>query len=239
MLRGIWVRLVLVIATIAIALPTTLLLLLFPRREGLFVGAGKLWSRIMLATAGARVTVHDLPHAYRHDPCVFIANHGSMVDIWVMFTFMPVNTRFVAKQELFKIPIFGWVLRASGCVPIDRGRRQEAIRSLQSAGDQIRAGRSVVLYPEGTRSRDGRLAPFKKGAFHLAVKAGVPVVPVSIRGSFEMLPPGTWRVNPGAVEVRLDAPIDVAPFQPADAGGLLEQVRATIERRLAPSAPTR
>lgn len=238
MLRGIWLRFVLIIVTVAIALPTTLLLLIFPRWKGLFVGAGKLWSRIMLASAGARLRVHDLANAYRHDPCVFIANHGSMVDIWVMFTFMPTGTRFVAKQELFKIPIFGWVLRASGCVAIDRGRRREAIRSLQSAGNQIRAGRSVVLYPEGTRSKDGRLGPFKKGAFHLAVKAGVPVVPVSIRGSFEILSPGTWRVNPGVVDVHLDSPIDVAPYQPSNSSGLLTDVRSIIERRLSePTAP--
>jgi len=236
MLRGIWLRFVLVIATVAIALPTTVLLLLFPRWKGLFTGGGKLWSRIMLAAAGARVQIHDLPQAYRHDPCMFIANHGSMVDIWVMFTFMPASARFVAKQELFKIPVFGWVLRASGCVAIDRGRRQEAIRSLQSAGEQIRAGRSVVLYPEGTRSKDGRLGPFKKGAFHLAVKAGVPVVPVSIRGSFEMLPPGSWRVNPGVIDVQLDAPIDVAPYQPSNPNGLLNHVRSIIEQRLASPA---
>jgi len=206
--------------------------LIVPGWSDLLVHAGRLWSRILLGTAGARVTVHGLEHATRHRPCVFIANHQSAADIWVMFNVIPPNTRFVAKQELFRIPIFGWVLAASGCVPINRSNRTEAIRSLGVAAERIRAGRSVVLFPEGTRSRDGSFRPFKKGAFHLAIQAGVPVVPVAIKGSFDVVPPGRWRVNPGPIEVYVEPPVDVTPYCPEDSSGLMDTVRETIGRRV-------
>lgn len=230
MLRGIWLRCVLVVATVLVATPVFVALMILPRWGDLLIHGGRLWSRILLATAGARVRFHRQERARQHDPCIFIANHQSMVDVWVMLTLVPPNTRFVAKQELFRIPVFGWVLARSGCIAIDRGRRSVAIRSLRQAGERIRAGRSVVLYPEGSRSRDGRLGPFKKGAFHLALQAGVPVVPVAITGSFEVLAPRSWRVRPGPVDVFLEPPVDVRPFQPDDHDGLRGSVRRIIGR---------
>jgi 1-acyl-sn-glycerol-3-phosphate acyltransferase len=230
MLRGIWVRCVLAVITVLISTPVMILTVLVPRWGNLVIHAGSLWARILLAAAGARVTVHGLSHLRTHDPCVFIANHLSIVDVWVMLTIVPPNTRFVAKRELFRIPIFGWALASTGCISIDRTNRGRAIRSLRAAGERIRAGRSVVLFPEGSRSRDGRLAPFKKGAFHLAVQAGVPVVPVAITGSFQVDPPGTLRVTPGPVEVFVEPPIDVEPYRPENYNGLLEEVRDVIAR---------
>jgi 1-acyl-sn-glycerol-3-phosphate acyltransferase len=160
-----------------------------------------------------------------------LANHQSIVDIWVILSFVPPNTRFVAKQELFRIPIFGWALRATGCVPINRGNRTEAIRGLEVAAERIRAGRSVVLFPEGSRSRDGSLGAFKKGAFYLSLQAGVPVVPVAINGSFDVVPPGTIRVRPGPVHVFVEPAVDVEPFRPEDQAGLMNLVHRTIARR--------
>jgi len=236
MLRGIWVRCALTVLTVLIGTPVTLLTLINPRWSNLLVHGGKLWSRLLLAAAGARVTVRGAEHLRRHDPCLFIANHQSVVDVWVMLTVVPPNTRFVAKRELFRVPVLGWALAATGCIPIDRSNRARAIRSLRQAGERIRAGRSVVLFPEGSRSRDGRLAPFKKGAFHLALQAGVPVVPVAIVGSFDVDPPGTVRVTPGPVEVFIEPPIEVTRFLPEDHDGLLEEVRRVIERRFSDAA---
>jgi len=190
-----------------------------------------LWSRSLLAASGARVAVHGRQHIRTHDPCIFIANHQSMVDVWVMLSLVPPNTRFVAKQELFRIPVLGSALANTGCIAINRGNRTEAIRSLRVAAERIRAGRSVVLYPEGTRSRDGILQPFKKGAFHLAVQAGVPIVAVAITGSFDVVPPGRLRVTPGPVEVFVEPAVDVGPYQPDDYAGLLDVVQASIARR--------
>jgi 1-acyl-sn-glycerol-3-phosphate acyltransferase len=193
----------------------------------------------MLAAVGARVTYHGLQHAQARSPVIFISNHQSMVDVWAILCVIPPATRFAAKQELFRIPVFGWLLRASGCVPINRASRAEAIRSLAAAGARIRAGCSVVLFPEGTRSRDGKLQPFKKGAFHLALQAAVPVVPLAITGSFAVMPPRTLRVRPGPVDVWIEPPIDVAPYQPADHERLLADVHRVIRRRFeaAASAP--
>ena len=231
MLRGIWVRCVLAFLTVLLATPLTIVLLLVPRWSNLLVTTGRIWSRSMLAATGVRVTFHGIDNAYRHSPCIFISNHQSIVDIWVMFSFVPPETRFVAKQELFRLPFLGWVLRASGCIAINRGRRAEAIRSLRIAGERVRTGCSVVLFPEGSRSDDGRLGPFKKGGFHLALQAGVPVVPVAITGSFDVMPKNTLKVTPGPVEVFVEPPIDVARFQPEDYAGLLAEVHDVIERR--------
>ena len=231
MLRGIWVRCVLALMTVLLATPLTIVLLLVPRWSNLLVATGKLWSRTLLAATGARVTFHGIENAYRDRPCIFISNHQSFVDIWVMFSFVPPETRFVAKQELFRVPFLGWALSASGCIPINRGNRAEAIRSLRLAAERIRAGRSVILFPEGSRSEDGRLAAFKKGGFHLALQAGVSVVPVAITGSFDVMPKNTLKVTPGPVEVFIEPPIDVTRFQPEDHRGLLAEVHEIIERR--------
>lgn len=235
MLRGIWALCVLVVATTCLALPATVITLLSPRGSNAVIRAGKLWSRIMLAAVGARVVYHDLQRAREHLPCIFIANHQSMIDIWVMFAVIPLSTRFVAKQELFRIPVFGWAIASCGCIGIDRTNRAEAIRSLRAAGEQIRAGRSVVLYPEGSRSPDGRLRPFKKGAFHLALQAAVPIVPVVITGSYDVLPPRSLRVRPGRVEVHLEPPIDAKSYPPDDYRGLLADVQALFARRFGES----
>lgn len=231
MLRGIWAACVLVVASAALALPATIITLLSPRGSNAVIHAGKLWSRIMLWAVGARVVYHERQRAFEHLPCIFIANHQSMIDIWVMFAVIPPSTRFVAKRELFRIPVFGWALSSCGCIPIDRSNRSEAIRSLRAAAEQIRAGRSVVLYPEGSRSRDGRLGPFKKGAFHLALQAAVPILPVVITGSHRVLPPRSLRVHPGPVAVHLETPVDPRGFSPDDHAGLLQEVRAVFVRR--------
>jgi 1-acyl-sn-glycerol-3-phosphate acyltransferase len=237
MLRGIWVRCVLLVMTAVVGTVITLVTLLAPRWSNFLIYAGRFWAWSLLKAAGVRVTYHGRERAHEHEPCIFIANHQSAVDIVAMLGLVPPSTRFVAKQELFRVPVFGWALAASGCVAIDRGNRAEAIRSLGVAAGKIRDGRSVVLFPEGSRSRDGSLAPFKKGAFHLAVQAGVPVVPVAIVGSFDIFPPGSLRVFPGPVEVFVEPPVDATQFQPQDHNGLSAAVRKVIERRFHDARP--
>lgn len=237
MLRGIWVRCVLLVMTALVTTSIALVVLLAPRWSNFFIYAGRLWAWSLLKAAGVRVTYHGRERAQEHEPCIFIANHQSAVDVVVMIGLVPPSTRFVAKQELFRVPFLGWALAASGCVAIDRGNRAEAIRSLSVAARKIRDGRSVVLFPEGSRSRDGNLAPFKKGAFHLGVQSGVPVVPVAIIGSFDIFPPGSLRVFPGSVEVFVDPPVDATQYQPDDYNGLSAAVRQAIERRFHDARP--
>jgi 1-acyl-sn-glycerol-3-phosphate acyltransferase len=231
MIRGVIVYVAVAVLSVAFAGPTAILILLVPRWSDLSMRVGKVWSRSILAIVGARVVYRGRENLEARLPCIYLVNHQSSVDIWVLIAALPLSARFVAKQELFRIPVFGWVLSAAGFVPINRANRAEAIRSLDVAAERVRGGTSLVLFPEGSRSRHGRLDPFKKGAFHLALQARVPVVPITIRNSFHVMPPGSLRVRPGPVYVTVDPPIDVTPFLPDDHAGLLRVVRDVIERR--------
>ena len=228
MLRGSWTIAVILVATVACGVPSLVANLLRPGTNATMV-FGRLWSRVILRATGARVRYTGLESLLAHQPCIYISNHLSNVDIWALIAVLPVATRFVAKQSLFRIPLFGTIMRTAGFVGIDRQNRGRAIRSLQVAAEKIRAGRPVILFAEGTRSRSGRLAPFKKGPFHLALQAGVPIVPIVIAGSGRVMPPGSMRVVPGPVDVRILPPIDVAPFLPDDLAGLMLAVRAPME----------
>ena len=190
------------------------------------------WARGVLASAGVRVRVRS--HA-TFDPktsYVFMPNHVSTADIWAIFVAVPVPLRFIAKKQLAHIPLFGWAMRAGRFIFIDRQNAASAHRTIDQAADRIRAGRSVVIFPEGTRSLDGRLGPFKKGAFHLAIKAGAAVVPVAIRGSREIMPSGAFLIHPGVVDIELGAPIPTTGLGPDDREALLEKVRAEIAQML-------
>lgn len=235
MIRGIWGIFVLLVLTPLFAVPGAIGALLF--RNGNFcVRMGRLWSRGTLAALGIRPRYHGLENAFSSLPCVYISNHMSVVDIWVLLAVLPDSVRFVAKREVFRVPFAGWAIGAAGFIPIDRSNRAAAIRSLARAAETIRGGDSVLLFAEGTRSRDGSLQPFKKGAFHLALEAGVPVVPITIRGTFSVIPPRSIRVEPGPVDVRFSSPLDVAPYRPSDVAGLLAAVREKIAAPVGPPA---
>jgi len=233
MLRGIWAYFVLTLATVFFGLPVVLFAPFLPRWTAFPTRMARGWSRVMLFTLGARTTYHDPHGALQQSRCIYIANHQSNVDIWVLGKVMPLGTCFVVKQELFRVPVLGPAMKAAGFIRINRSNRSEAIRSLTQAAESIRAGRPVILFPEGTRSKDGRLQPFKKGAFHLAMRAGVPVVPVAIRGTFEIMPPKSVRVRSGPVEVFFEKPIELSEPASMDAHELLRAVHKTISDRLA------
>jgi 1-acyl-sn-glycerol-3-phosphate acyltransferase len=199
----------------------------FPNRMG------RMWSHACLAAAGIRPTYDGLQHATGEAPRVFLANHLSVVDIWVVAIVLPDTCRFVAKRSLFWIPVLGQAMWAARFIPIDRGDRSRAIRTLGRAAERIRAGESVILFPEGTRSRSGKLAPFKKGAFHLAFEAGVPVVPIAISGTFRVVKPRSVVVTPGPVHVTLFPPVDPSTYGD-DVAPLMSTVRATIASGLTP-----
>jgi 1-acyl-sn-glycerol-3-phosphate acyltransferase len=145
-------------------------------------------------------------------PAVFIGNHASLFDPPLMISTLPCQPVFMAKRELARVPFLGWVMWLAGFIFIDRGRRGAARRSLKKAAARIRAGQSIVAFPEGTRSRDGHLLPFKKGPFLLAMEASVPVVPFAIQGGPEILPKGTWRVQAGPYLIRVGAPLEPGDF---------------------------
>lgn len=231
MIRGIISFIVLAAATVALGIPAILVSLVRPGSD-VTMRLGRLWSRIMLTTVGARVRYEGLEHMEARIPCVYIANHESNVDIWALVRILPAPTRFVAKQSLFRVPVLGWCLTTGGFIPIDRANRGRAIQSLRAAAKKIRGGRPVLLFPEGTRSRDGGLQPFKKGPFHLALQAGVPVVPVAISGSHRVMPPRSVRVRPGPIRVRFLPPQPVDEFLPDDYQGLLDRMHGILGQAL-------
>ena len=196
----------------------------------------RLWSWCVLKTGGVRLSVR---HVGRPDPrgaYVFMANHQSNIDIPVLVQALaPFQLRWMAKRELLRIPFFGWALWASKHVVVNRARRMEVAATMASACEKLANGVSVVVFPEGTRSTDGRLLPFKRGGFRVAEKAGVPIVPVTINGSGELMGRGDWRLRSGRVEVVIGEAIP--PGDPADRSRRqMEQVREAIGSRLAPPA---
>ena len=202
---------------------------LFDRRRGrVFFWLARRWACGVLTICGLRLTVRgeDLLDSSSH--YVYVSNHASLFDIPVLTAAVPTNFRIVYKKELEKIPIFGWNLKWGPYIAIDRSNKVDALRSVEEAAQKIHNGDSVLLYAEGTRTEDGRLQPFKRGAFNLAVKSGVPVVPVSINGTFHIMAKGSLAIRPGPVEVTFDSPIEVNSH-----GGRDEEIRVMEQVHLA------
>lgn len=183
------------------------------------------WAPSSLWLAGCRRVAEPLP-PLPDGPLIFASNHESALDIWVLVEQLPRIVRFVAKAELFRIPVFGSYLRLGGHVRVDRGDPAQAIGSLRAAAGVVRAGTSLIVFPEGTRSRDARIQPFKKGPFALAMEAGVPVVPVAISGSAAVTPSNVIAVRPGTIRVAVGEPL--RPSDYPDRLALLTAVRERI-----------
>jgi 1-acyl-sn-glycerol-3-phosphate acyltransferase len=202
------------------------------------VHLAKLWSRCVLRFAGVRLSVEWRGAISPGRPYVFMANHVSAVDIWALFMALP-PVRMIAKKQLAAIPLFGWAMWAGRFIFIDRANAVAARRSIDEAGRRIRGGESVVIFPEGTRSRDGRLGPFKKGGFHLAIHAGVPIVPVALLGTRAAMPRGSMLLRSGEVRAVIGSPIATEGLTEADRNKLLERVRDEIAAMLGePPAPS-
>ena len=217
--------------TIVVAVGAILSLLIDFRTGRIYHGIARFWSQGLLFICGLHLTVRGLDHIQAGSNYVYVSNHASLFDIPVVIAGIPDQIRLVYKKELEKIPIFGWSLKWGAYVAIDRSNRIEAKRSVEEATRKIRGGASVLLFAEGTRSADGRLQPFKRGAFNLAVKSGAPVLPLTINGTFRILPKYSLSVRPGSVELVLEPPIPVHP----DAGKdeemrVMELVHEAISR---------
>ncbi len=190
---------------------STLAILAIPQASGrVFRWTARTWSQVILWLFRIRVRVTGAEHLRPDDHYVFVSNHASMFDIPACLAALPPDVNIVFKKELTRVPIWGWALRFGHFIMIDRSNARDAMQSLQRAAATIRAGASVLLFAEGTRTLDGRLQPFKRGAFSLAVNSGRPVVPVTINGTFRILPKGSINVRPTDIELVVGTPIPTA-----------------------------
>ena len=222
-----------VLATLVGAI-AALIIRVFDRTSDRVIDLARLWSRIVLGFAGVKVQVQGANRLSRNQTYVFMANHLSAVDIWALYVALPVRVRMIAKKQLSMIPLFGWAMASGRFIFVDRGNAVAARRSIEEAKRRIRGGHSVLIFPEGTRSRDGRLGAFKKGGFHLAIDSGVPVVPVALVGTRECMPRSSLLLRSGVVRVTFGEPVPTTGLTDSDRHVLLERVRSTIGGMLSP-----
>jgi len=216
--------------------PFTLLCSLSAVIGGLFDASGRaghacarFWSVWCLRAAGIRLAVSGSESVPAHGPVIYMGNHQGNFDIMSLTLAIPRLFAWVAKEELFKVPLFGAAMRRAGYIPLDRSDGRKALKSMKQAAARIASGTSVVIFPEGTRTKDGSLLPFKRGAFMLAVKAGVPIVPFTINGSRAINPRNRMELSPGTICVSFAPPIEAAGLSE---GELMERVRESIAARL-------
>ncbi len=188
---------------------------------------GGAWSRLLLSLLRVEVRVSGIENV-PSGPAIYAANHGSALDIFVVFGHLPVDFRIIYKRSISLLPLVGWSIWLGGHIPIDRSNAFRARRSLRTAARRIRAGTSVVTFPEGTRSPDATVHLFRRGSFKLALEAGVPIVPVSLAGVKEVVPHGLTSLRPGRVQVGIAPAVPVAGRAPEDVDSLAEEVRGIV-----------
>ncbi|RUM33510.1 MAG: 1-acyl-sn-glycerol-3-phosphate acyltransferase [Desulfobulbus sp.] len=188
----------------------------------------RIWGKAACWFAGIRVRVEGHENLDPEQTYIFVGNHTSQTDIMTFQGYIPHNFRWIAKKELFAIPLFGAAMRAVEFIPIDRSRGRQAVKSLNNAARRIAEGSSVLIFPEGTRSPDGHLQPFKTGAIMLAIKAGVPVVPVGFNGTYQALPKGSLLTRGGDVVLRIGAPLPTKDFQAKDKQELARKLQKLV-----------
>ena len=228
------------VVILMVTVPATLSIILF----GLFdpygkhvYGISRIWTWMILTVGGVSVKVNGLSRIDPRRQYVFMVNHQSNIDIPVLVhSLSAFQLRWIAKKELLWVPFFGWAMWASKHIAVDRSDRLDALGSLKKARERMAGGISVVVFPEGTRSRDGQLLPFKRGGFLLALQAQTPIVPITINGSVAILPKGDWRIRSGEIEVTVGEPLAVEKYRPGALRGLAAQVREVIEKNLRPAS---
>lgn len=190
------------------------------------------WGQILCWLAGVRVTVEGIDNIDPQQTYIFVGNHCSQYDIFSFQGYFSHNFRWIAKKELFSIPVLGQAMHRIGYIPIDRSHGRQALKSLDEAAKQIAAGTSVLIFPEGTRCTDGLLHEFKTGAVLLAIKAGVPIVPIGFNGSYEVLPKGKSLPKSGKIMIRVGPPIPISHFIASDKQELARRLHAAVEKLL-------
>jgi 1-acyl-sn-glycerol-3-phosphate acyltransferase len=191
------------------------------------------WSRVWLAASGTKLEVEGAENIDPKRSYVVVANHLSTLDIMACLLAVPLPIRFLAKKELFRVPVLAQGMRMVGIIEVDREARGAVHSEVnRQSRELIEKGRSLIIYAEGTRPRNGVMKPFKKGAFTMAISSGLPVLPLSIHGSFEAWPPGTPLVRGGVIKIILDKPVETEGMTTSDTGDLRNEVREVIAGRV-------
>jgi 1-acyl-sn-glycerol-3-phosphate acyltransferase len=188
----------------------------------------RIWAKSILFVSGIKVEVEGITNIDPSKSYIYMSNHRSNFDIPVLLGCLPIQFRWLAKAELFKIPIFGRAMSGAGYVKIDRSNRVSAFKSINQVAAKMKNGVSVMIFPEGTRSEDGDVKPFKKGGFVMAVDTGAPIVPVILRGTRSIMAKGSWRINPGDVTLSIEKPIDTTGYTRDTKEDLIKIVRSVI-----------
>jgi 1-acyl-sn-glycerol-3-phosphate acyltransferase len=228
------ILLVWVLAATAVFGIAVILCSFFSRTGDFLHRIARLWANSILWVSRAKVTVTGAEKLDPDRSYIYMPNHQSNADIPLLLGRLPVQFRWLAKAELFKIPIFGRAMGKVGYISIDRSDRKSAFESLARAAATIRNGTSVLIFPEGTRSRDGRILPFKKGGFVLSVDAGVPIVPIIIRGTREVNAKGSFMIRSVPVSMEILDPVETSGYTRKTKDQLLEKIRAILIEKCEP-----
>jgi 1-acyl-sn-glycerol-3-phosphate acyltransferase len=227
MIRTIYIILWVVLTTFFLGV-TAIVISFFTRTGNPVHIIARIWARGILFASQIKVNINGLANIDPTRSYVYMSNHQSNFDIPVLLACLPVQFRWLAKAELFKIPIFGRAMRGAGYVEIDRFNQQSAFKSIHEAAAKMKNGVSVMIFPEGTRSRDGKIKSFKKGGFVMAVDAGVPIVPIILRGTWNIMAKSSLRINTGEVSLNIETPIATTDYTRENKDALIKSVHAVI-----------
>ncbi len=231
MLRTLMAWTILLISTVLLG-TIAILLSLFDPSGNLPHLVARLWGKIQLATTGTTVKIQGLGHIDPRKSYILVSNHQSNFDIFAFLGYLPIQFRWIAKAELFRAPFMGWAMSRIGYIPLERDSPKKAYRSMLQAAEKIKKGISVIIFPEGTRSLDGNLQPFKKGLFLIALKSQAPILPMTISGTGKIMRKGHWRIYPGEIQIMIDPPIETAGFSTAEEEELSTRVRKILLKNL-------
>ena len=227
MIRTIFVWSCVVIATLALGV-FAFITYPFDRKGRVGHYYARLWGKTALLANRVKVKIEGIEHLNGKGPYIFMSNHQSYYDVFALLGHLPYQFKWLVKKELFSIPYLGWTMSAVGYISIDRGGTRDTVEAMNEAAQKIRDGMSVTIFPEGSRSPDGSIQPFKKGGFTLAIKSKVPIVPIAIDGSRNIMPKDKFTVTSGEIRMLLDRPIETESYSLKDREILMEKVRETI-----------
>jgi len=187
----------------------------------------RLWCRLLCKLNGVNVEINGLENILSNRPQIFVSNHQGYFDIFALSGYLPVQIRWIAKSSLFRIPFIGWAMMAAGYIPVERDNRKKAYEAFNKTLEKIKEGCSIIIFPEGTRSEDGEIGPFKKGSNLIASRSKSPMVPITIIGSGEIIKKGSATITPGPIRVIISPPVEPVSDKKENAA-ILESIRKTI-----------